>query len=98
MPRFITGAGSGMGKAITSLFHSEGAKVALVDRDGSGFPELDGTRGVYRGICDVSNESDVMKVVRLAAEALNGWMASSTPRESSTGGRSENLISRHGAG
>ena len=32
----ITGAASGIGRAIAELFHREGAKLALIDRDAAG--------------------------------------------------------------
>jgi 3-oxoacyl-[acyl-carrier protein] reductase len=32
----VTGAASGIGRAIAELFHREGARLALIDRDAGG--------------------------------------------------------------
>lgn len=57
---FITGAGSGMGKACTKLFAEEGAKVVAADVSGA---EKDTASEVGSAVlpyhCDVSKEEDV---------------------------------------
>jgi len=53
----VTGAGSGMGRAIAALFASEGARVAATDRDASGL-EGDATWEL-----DVSDAMSVTRVV-----------------------------------
>ncbi len=45
----VTGAGSGIGRAMALLFSREGAAVAAVDRDADGLAELQGTGGSAGG-------------------------------------------------
>jgi Dehydrogenases with different specificities (related to short-chain alcohol dehydrogenases) len=67
----VTGAGSGQGAAITSLFVEEGAKVVLADINEPGMREVvsgldeDSYRTV---ICDVSNEDQVKASVACAMD------------------------------
>ena len=63
----ITGAASGMGKAMAELFHGEGARLVLADISGkqeevaaSLGPDAVGVR------CDVSNEADVQAMIATA--------------------------------
>lgn len=60
----VTGAGSGIGYEMASLFRDEGAFVVAGDLDTSGVP--DGTTGV--GV-DVSDETAVTALVRTAVDA-----------------------------
>ncbi|MEO5586070.1 MAG: SDR family oxidoreductase [Novosphingobium sp.] len=68
----ITGAGSGMGKAMAEIFTREGAKLVLADISGNQDAVAkavgNGAIGVH---CDVSNEDDVKALVA-AAEAEFG--------------------------
>lgn len=65
----ITGAGSGMGKAMALLFHAEGAKLVLADISGKQNEVAaslgDDAVGVH---CDVSVEADVQAMIATAEE------------------------------
>jgi NAD(P)-dependent dehydrogenase (short-subunit alcohol dehydrogenase family) len=70
----VTGAGSGIGQGIAELFAAEGAKVALMDIDGSKCVEtaerIRSAGGEARPLQgDVSIECDVQRAVAAAAEA-----------------------------
>ncbi|MFK4874826.1 SDR family NAD(P)-dependent oxidoreductase [Novosphingobium sp. ZW T3_23] len=68
----VTGAGSGMGKAMAELFHAEGAKLVLADISGRQDEVAaslgDDAAGIH---CDVSDEAQVQAMVA-AAEARFG--------------------------
>jgi len=70
----ITGAGSGMGKAMAELFSSEGANVVLADISGkqnevaaaiNGGANANAVRAVPVH-CDVSNEADIQNMIATA--------------------------------
>ena len=71
----ITGAGSGQGAAMTSLFVQEGAKVVLADINDAGMKEVtsgldaDSFRTVF---CDVSNVDRVKEAVATAVQDFGG--------------------------
>jgi NAD(P)-dependent dehydrogenase (short-subunit alcohol dehydrogenase family) len=71
----ITGAGSGIGRAVAVRFASEGAKVGLLERDGVPVRDLaraiadDGGEALAL-VADVSIEADVEQAV---AEAVAAW-------------------------
>ncbi len=67
----VTGAASGIGRAIARLFQHEGARVAAVDRDERRLKEADGD-GAVRLVCDVTEERRVRDTVARAVEALGG--------------------------
>ncbi len=72
---FITGAGSGIGRATALRFAAEGASVALADLRGaqqtaSDIKKAGGTATAYD--LDVTRAVDVEKVVNKAAKALGG--------------------------
>jgi NAD(P)-dependent dehydrogenase (short-subunit alcohol dehydrogenase family) len=72
----ITGAGSGMGRAASRLFHAEGARVAMVDRDGAALDavaaELGGGDDVLALPADVRDEPAIEAAVARAVEAFGG--------------------------
>lgn len=63
----ITGAASGMGKAMAELFHAEGARLVLADISGKQ-EEVAASLGTDAiGVqCDVSNEADVQAMIATA--------------------------------
>jgi len=68
----ITGAASGMGRAVAELFVREGARVALLDRNEEGVTALATTLGALACRCDISSAQDVSKCVGDAIEFLGG--------------------------
>jgi NAD(P)-dependent dehydrogenase (short-subunit alcohol dehydrogenase family) len=69
----VTGAASGMGRAIAKLFRSEGARLIVADVNETALKELQieldkSAENVLACICDVSNEKDVEKLIRSAME------------------------------
>ncbi|MGI5971485.1 MAG: SDR family oxidoreductase [Oscillospiraceae bacterium] len=67
----VTGAGSGMGKAISELFAKEGAKIVVADISLSRAEEVTGKIRAAGGIAtaavgDVSKEEDVQRIVDIA--------------------------------
>ena len=68
----ITGAGSGMGKAMAELFHAEGGKLVLADISGRQEEVAADLGGDTVSIsCDVSDEGQVQAMIA-AAEARFG--------------------------
>lgn len=68
----VTGAASGMGRAIVELFLQEGAAVAALDRNAEGLNAVTTAVGAVGFGCDVSDRAHVSEVVPAAAEALGG--------------------------
>jgi NAD(P)-dependent dehydrogenase (short-subunit alcohol dehydrogenase family) len=68
----ITGAASGIGKATAELFHSEGAKLALIDRDGDKVMEVAEVLGAYPIPLDLAELAEIAPAVERAAEAMGG--------------------------
>jgi 3-oxoacyl-[acyl-carrier protein] reductase len=68
----ITGAASGMGRAIAGLFVEEGAQVALLDRDEGRLGEAAGALGAPAHACDVAETGSVDAAVAAAVAALGG--------------------------
>jgi 3-oxoacyl-[acyl-carrier protein] reductase len=60
----VTGAASGMGKAIADLFAEDGARVAATDRN------TDGLEGEHAWALDVSEPTAIDRVVAEVTEAL----------------------------
>ena len=67
----VTGAASGIGLAIARLFRLEGARVAMLDRDGARLNEAP-VEGAVPFVCDVADERQVRDAVARAAAALGG--------------------------
>lgn len=68
----ITGAASGMGRAIAELFASEGAALGLLDRNGDGVAAVAGALNAHSSTCDVADRAGTDEIVRRAGEALGG--------------------------
>jgi NAD(P)-dependent dehydrogenase (short-subunit alcohol dehydrogenase family) len=70
----VTGAGSGIGRAIAQKFHQEGAAVALLDRREEPLRELEASLGaeprVVSRVADVSREPEVAKAFEDATKTL----------------------------
>ena len=68
----ITGAASGMGRAIAERFAAEGAALVLLDRNTEGVAAVAGTIGATGFGCDVADRPQVGDVIAAAADALGG--------------------------
>ena len=71
----VTGAGNGIGRAITTHFHRLGWRVAGLDRDSEALDELRDAIGKDSGLfprCDVGRESDVKRAFGEVVEWLDG--------------------------
>lgn len=64
---FVTGAASGIGRAITLLFHAEGARVIAVDRDADGLATLATNTRMHHITGDLAIRDNVLAA---ATEAL----------------------------
>lgn len=68
----ITGAASGIGKAVAELFMSEGASVGLLDLDATGAAATLGENSGASAGVDVTDERSVETAVGEVAEAMGG--------------------------
>jgi NAD(P)-dependent dehydrogenase (short-subunit alcohol dehydrogenase family) len=73
----ITGAASGIGRAIALLFAQEGAAVAVADLDEAGGEEVVQAITVRGGqaifiLCNVAQELDCQRAISLAVDELDG--------------------------
>jgi NAD(P)-dependent dehydrogenase (short-subunit alcohol dehydrogenase family) len=68
----ITGAASGMGRAIAQLFANEGAALALLDLNEVGMRAVAAELGASGFACDVSDRAAVNSAVAKAGAALGG--------------------------
>ena len=68
----ITGAASGMGREIATLFAREGAALALIDRNEAGVVAVADGIGAQGYGCDVADRVLVGSVIAAAAQALGG--------------------------
>jgi NAD(P)-dependent dehydrogenase (short-subunit alcohol dehydrogenase family) len=63
----VTGGSSGIGGAITRLFHSAGYRVTVLSREDSGLVAQLGERAAHVS-CDVRQPADIRKAVKRAVE------------------------------
>lgn len=68
----VTGAASGIGRAIAAMFIAEGAGVAMLDRDAGRLEAEAVALGAPSFACDVSDEAQVNAAVAAAAQSLGG--------------------------
>ena len=69
----VTGAASGIGAAITHLFHEEGAKVLAIDLDEKRLKEAhDGLENVYAFCVDLTSDRAVGAVMHEVEHRLDG--------------------------
>lgn len=70
----VTGAAAGIGRAVTDAYVAEGARVLALDVDADGLHrlELDHGDAVVTAGCDVTDESEVERAARLAADRFGG--------------------------
>jgi len=69
----ITGGASGIGLATASRFSSEGALVAIIDRDGAGLKRAESViDDVVTVEADISDESQVAKAFEIVMEKWGG--------------------------
>ena len=67
----ITGAGSGMGKAMSTLFTLEGAKVICADVTGNQNAVAAALGNLAAPVhCDIANEADVQRMIDVTVEEL----------------------------
>lgn len=65
----VTGAGSGMGKAMAELFHAQGARLVLADISGKQDEVAAALGGETVGVqCDVSDEAQVQAMIAAAED------------------------------
>lgn len=68
----ITGAASGLGAAIASLFADEGAKLALLDRDGDAVASRAKDLAAFPIGVDVTDFDATMRATDRSAQAMDG--------------------------
>jgi len=68
----VTGGGSGIGAAVCRRMVEEGARVAVLDRDGDAAHRVADEIGGCAFVVDVSEYTKLSEAVALAAEALGG--------------------------
>jgi NAD(P)-dependent dehydrogenase (short-subunit alcohol dehydrogenase family) len=68
----VTGAASGIGRAVATLFTRHGAAVALLDLDASGLANTALETGGAVCVADLRDENSICAAVRQGAENLGG--------------------------
>jgi len=66
----VTGAASGIGRAISELFSQEGARLALIDRDASGLAAVSATLNALALPLDLAESESIAPAVERAAREL----------------------------
>ena len=68
----VTGAGSGMGRAIAKRFAAEGARLALTDMNDRGLKAVARSCGAFGFAADVSSQEQVAEFIAQAAREMKG--------------------------
>jgi NAD(P)-dependent dehydrogenase (short-subunit alcohol dehydrogenase family) len=69
----VTGAASGIGRAVAQRFASEGAQVVAIDRDGAGLASLHGEADAIDPVtCDVTDHEGLGHAVRQTVDRYGG--------------------------
>ena len=66
----ITGAASGIGRAIAELFHREGARLALIDRDAAGVSAVASALKAVSLPFDLGNSESIASTIERAVNEL----------------------------
>jgi len=66
----VTGAASGIGKAIAELFHQEGARLALIDRDAAGLARVAEALRAQALPLDLAEPESIAPAVERAAQQM----------------------------
>lgn len=66
----VTGAASGIGRAIAELFARQGARLAIFDRDAAGLAQTAATTGAHAFPVDLTDAAATARAVADAARAL----------------------------
>ncbi|MGB8861801.1 MAG: SDR family NAD(P)-dependent oxidoreductase [Ilumatobacteraceae bacterium] len=69
---FVTGAARGIGAAIAATFAGEGARLALLDREGDQCRATAGSLGALAFDVDLADPDDTRRVTTTAIDALGG--------------------------
>jgi NAD(P)-dependent dehydrogenase (short-subunit alcohol dehydrogenase family) len=68
----LTGAASGIGLATARLFATEGAQLALLDRDRDGLQRAADELSAHAAAVELTNERQILEAVTTSAAALGG--------------------------
>jgi NAD(P)-dependent dehydrogenase (short-subunit alcohol dehydrogenase family) len=69
----VTGAASGIGRAVAQRFASEAARVVAIDRDGAGLASLHSeTNAIDAVTCDVTDHDGLARAVRHTVDRYGG--------------------------
>jgi NAD(P)-dependent dehydrogenase (short-subunit alcohol dehydrogenase family) len=68
----VTGAASGIGRTTAALLVSEGARLALLDRDAAALQSFAAEIGGVACVADISDEASVNAAITQAAERMGG--------------------------